>query len=301
VGAGEPSTERCDNGRRCTTVGGLRADLGEECDPNKSSCAKMSLTYVGRTSESLVGADRYFGLLRLCRPFAQTQTDSDTNGTGASHGFAVSDGDTVGSASSASDCSASTLPRREQPCDDGHWYPGPLATKALVVDYDWKNSRPVAICYAGKDDLQALMVSAGWAWAYTAFSDQCVDAERRAAARGGRSSRASLPSSVEVACSAIALWSTCAASKRQGAGERENCLARTSLKAVRGRWPLYPVDRERRQQKWHRHLKTQPCVYCTLPGGHPQRNLPPVRACVHRSSGGGTRRCSEIGCSTSGA
>jgi hypothetical protein len=38
---------------------------------------------------------------------------------------------------------------------------------------------------------------------------------------------------------------------------------------------LYPVDRERRQQKWHRHLKTQPCVYCTLPGGHPQETCRP--------------------------
>jgi|ERR1700704_2400341 hypothetical protein len=45
-------------------------------------------------------------------------------------------------------------------------------------------NRPIAVCFAGKDDLQALMVSAGWAWAYTAFSDQYVDAERRAAARG---------------------------------------------------------------------------------------------------------------------
>jgi endonuclease YncB( thermonuclease family) len=87
-------------------------------------------------------------------------------------------------------------PEKGQPCDDGHWYPGPLATKALVafiagrpvscrqVDYDYKNNRPVATCFAGKDDLQALMVGAGWAWAYTAFSDQYVDAERRAAARG---------------------------------------------------------------------------------------------------------------------
>jgi len=82
-------------------------------------------------------------------------------------------------------------PEKAQHCDDGPWYPGPLATKALVdfiagrpvtchqVDYDWKNSRPVAVCFAGKDDLQALMVSAGWAWAYTAFSDQYADAERR--------------------------------------------------------------------------------------------------------------------------
>jgi endonuclease YncB( thermonuclease family) len=87
-------------------------------------------------------------------------------------------------------------PKKGQPCDDGKWYPGPLATKALIafiggrpvscrqVDYDHKNNRPVAVCFAGKDDLQALVVSAGWAWAYTAFSDQYVDAERRAAARG---------------------------------------------------------------------------------------------------------------------
>jgi len=58
-------------------------------------------------------------------------------------------------------------PEKAQPCDDGQWYPSPLATKALVdfiagrqvachqVDYDWKNSRPVAVCFAGKDDLQA--------------------------------------------------------------------------------------------------------------------------------------------------
>jgi hypothetical protein len=32
------------------------------------------------------------------------------------------------------------------------------------VDYDARNSRPVAQCFAGEDDLQAMMVSAGWAW-----------------------------------------------------------------------------------------------------------------------------------------
>ena len=30
------------------------------------------------------------------------------------------------------------------------------------VDYDALNNRPVAQCFAGEDDLQALMVSAGW-------------------------------------------------------------------------------------------------------------------------------------------
>jgi hypothetical protein len=37
------------------------------------------------------------------------------------------------------------------------------------VDYDHQINRSVAICFAGKDDLRALMVGAAWAWAYTAF------------------------------------------------------------------------------------------------------------------------------------
>jgi endonuclease YncB( thermonuclease family) len=32
------------------------------------------------------------------------------------------------------------------------------------VDVDARNDRPVAQCFAGDDDLQALMVAAGWAW-----------------------------------------------------------------------------------------------------------------------------------------
>ena len=63
------------------------------------------------------------------------------------------------------------------------WSLSSLAARCRV-DYDYKNNRPVATCFVGKDDLQALMVGAGWTWAYTAFSDQYVDAERRAAARG---------------------------------------------------------------------------------------------------------------------
>jgi endonuclease YncB( thermonuclease family) len=126
---------------------------------------------------------------------AFAQSDSDTSGTGTSHGFAVSDGDTVNFGRQLIRLFGIDAPEKAQPCDDGNWYPGPLATKALVdfiagrpvschqVDYDRKNGRPVAVCFAGSDDLQALMVSAGWAWAYTAFSDQYADAERRAAAR----------------------------------------------------------------------------------------------------------------------
>jgi endonuclease YncB( thermonuclease family) len=51
---------------------------------------------------------------------------------------------------------------------------------AYAPDHSYRLARSIL---PGKDDLQALMVSAGWAWAYT-FSDQYVDAERRAAARG---------------------------------------------------------------------------------------------------------------------
>ena len=128
---------------------------------------------------------------------AQTITDDDTAPrSSAKPRFQVLDGDTVKFGPQLVRLFGIDAPEKGQPCDEGHWYPGPLATKALVafiagrpvschqVDYDRKNNRPVAACFAGTDDLQALMVSAGWAWAYTAFSDQYSDAERRAAARG---------------------------------------------------------------------------------------------------------------------
>ena len=117
-----------------------------------------------------------FALWAAAAP-ALARTDSDTNGTGSSHGFAVSDGDTVKFGRQRVRLFGIDAPGKGQPCDGGHWYPGPLATKALVafiagrpvschqVDYDHKNDRPVAVCFAGEDDLQALMVSAGWAWA----------------------------------------------------------------------------------------------------------------------------------------
>jgi endonuclease YncB( thermonuclease family) len=108
----------------------------------------------------------------------------------------VSDGDTIKFGAQRVRLFAIDAPEKGQTCDDGAWLPGPLATRALIdfiggrpvechqVDYDRKNKRPVSLCFAGGDDLQALMVSAGWAWAYTQFSAQYVDAERRAAARG---------------------------------------------------------------------------------------------------------------------
>ena len=52
---------------------------------------------------------------------------------GISHGFAVSDGDTVKFGRQRVRLFGIDAPEKGQPCDDGHWYPGPLATKALIA------------------------------------------------------------------------------------------------------------------------------------------------------------------------
>src|SRR4029077_4797344 len=84
---------------------------------------------------------------------AFAQTDSDINGKRTSHGFAVSDGDTVKFGRQLISLFGIDAPEKLQPCDDGKWFPGPLATKALIafiagrpvscrqVDYDRKNNR----------------------------------------------------------------------------------------------------------------------------------------------------------------
>jgi hypothetical protein len=75
-------------------------------------------------------------------------------------------------------------PEKGQACDDGQWHPGPLAKNALErfiagrpvtctqVGYDARNNRPVGQCFAGDDDLQAMMVSAGWAWSFGQYSQR---------------------------------------------------------------------------------------------------------------------------------
>jgi endonuclease YncB( thermonuclease family) len=60
--------------------------------------------------------------------FAQT----DIDGTGTLHGFAVSDGDTVKFGRQRVRLFGIDAPEKAEPCDDGKWYPGPLATRALV-------------------------------------------------------------------------------------------------------------------------------------------------------------------------
>src|ERR1044072_3654089 len=49
------------------------------------------------------------------------------------------------------------------------------------VDYDARNNRPVAQCFAGEDDLQAMMVSAGWAWSFGRYSERYAPEEKEAA------------------------------------------------------------------------------------------------------------------------
>ena len=83
-------------------------------------------------------------------------------------------------------------PEKGQTCDDGQWQPAPLAKKALEefiagrpvtckqVDQGSRASPPVAQCYAGDDDLQAMMVSAGWAWSFGPYSSRYAPEEKEA-------------------------------------------------------------------------------------------------------------------------
>jgi endonuclease YncB( thermonuclease family) len=83
---------------------------------------------------------------------AFAQTDSDTNGSGTSHGFSVSDGDTVKFGKQRIRLFGIDAPEKAQPCDDGQWYPGPLATKALV---DFIAGRPVSCHQVDLEELPA--------------------------------------------------------------------------------------------------------------------------------------------------
>lgn len=122
----------------------------------------------------------------------QTITDGDTFKLSPKPRFEVIDGDTVKFGSQLVRLFGIDAPKKAQTCDGGRWRPGPLAKKALEdfiagrpvncrqVDFDQRNQRPVAQCFAGDDDLQAMMVSAGWAWAFVRYSDRYVPEERDA-------------------------------------------------------------------------------------------------------------------------
>jgi endonuclease YncB( thermonuclease family) len=127
---------------------------------------------------------------------AVAQSDNDTIVRPASKPrFQVVDGDTVRFGSQVVRLFAIDAPKKGQTCDDGQWHPAPLARKALEdfiagrpvtckqVDIDGRGNRPVAQCFAGDDDLQALMVAAGWAWPFGRYGDRYAPEGRDAVAR----------------------------------------------------------------------------------------------------------------------
>jgi endonuclease YncB( thermonuclease family) len=136
-------------------------------------------------------------LLTCLLPFAAVaQTDDDTKIRSTSKPrFQVVDGNTVRFGSKVVRLFAIDVAVKGQTCDDGHWQPAPLARKALEdfiagrpvickqVDLDTPTNQPVAQCFAGDDDLQAMMVSAGWAWAVGRYRDRYAPEEREAMAR----------------------------------------------------------------------------------------------------------------------
>jgi endonuclease YncB( thermonuclease family) len=137
-----------------------------------------------------------FGLLALVfASAAHAETDNDTIPPSAKPRFQVVDGDTVKFGPQLVRLFGIDAPEKGQTCDDGQWHPGPLAKKALVdfiasrpvtckqVNYDARNNRPVAQCFAGEDDLQAMMVSAGWAWSFGRYSERYAPEEKEAANR----------------------------------------------------------------------------------------------------------------------
>ena len=125
---------------------------------------------------------------------ASAQNDDDTLVRPRKPRFRGVDGDTVKFGTQLVRLFGIDAPDKDQSCDDGQWHPGPLARKALEdfiagrpvacrqVFQDHQEGPPVAQCYAGDDDLQAMMVSAGWAWAFGRYS-QRYDPEERDAVR----------------------------------------------------------------------------------------------------------------------
>ena len=108
---------------------------------------------------------------------SQPALDDDTAKPRPKPRFQAIDGDTVKFSAQRVRMFGIDAPEKGPICDEGQWRPGLLAKKALKnfiagrpvmcrqVDYDQRNNRPVAQCFAVDDDLQAMMVLAGWAWA----------------------------------------------------------------------------------------------------------------------------------------
>jgi len=133
------------------------------------------------------------GLLAFFLAFpASAQTDNDTVVPSAKPRFQIIDGETVRFGPQPVRLMGIVVPDKNQTCDDGQWHPAPLARKALEsfiagrpvscrqVGQDAASGRPVGQCHAGADDLQAMMVSAGWAWSFGTFGNLYEPEERDA-------------------------------------------------------------------------------------------------------------------------
>lgn len=126
---------------------------------------------------------------------ASAQTDSDTVVPSPRPRFRVVDGETVRFGPQFVRLMGIAAPDKGQTCDDGQWHPAPLARKALEtfiagravtcrqVNNEEAGGRPVGQCHADSDDLQAMMVSAGWAWSFGTYGKLYEPEERDAAAR----------------------------------------------------------------------------------------------------------------------
>lgn len=126
---------------------------------------------------------------------AGAQTDNDTAAPSVKPRFQVIDGNTVRFGPQPVRLMGIAVPEKGQSCDDGQWHPAPLARKALEtfiagrpvtcrqVDQDPASGRPIGQCHAGNDDLQSMMVSAGWAWSFGTYGNLYEPEERDATAR----------------------------------------------------------------------------------------------------------------------
>lgn len=156
----------------------------------------MNLTSVFSVADSraAVRASLVLSLLVIAS-LANAQSDSDVEKPAAKPRFQVVDGATVKFGQQLVRFFAIASPEKGQTCDEGQWHPGPHAKKALEnfiagrpvtckqVDFEQRNDPPVAQCYAGDDDLQAMMVAAGWAWPFGRFSERYAPEEREAAGK----------------------------------------------------------------------------------------------------------------------
>lgn len=129
-----------------------------------------------------------------CPAYAQSDNDTAVRSSPKPR-FQVVDGNTVKFGPQLVSLFGIEAPEKGQACDDGHWLPGPLAKKALEdfvagrpvtckqVEYNARNRRPIAQCYAGDDDLQAMMVAAGWAWSSGQHGNRYAPEEQEAVAQ----------------------------------------------------------------------------------------------------------------------